>query len=1165
MFYGSIFSNMSLKIKFILLMMFIFLSGTVSSAQTTTPTIRSEQKTLVVGSAQHFPPFSTGMTDSTTGGFTVDFWKAVAAEAGLKYTLRVLPFRQILQEFKEGKIDILINLAISDERREFTDFSVPHVIVHGAVFVRKDETGIQSEDDLSGQSIIVLNADLAHDYAISKGWAKQLFLVGTVAEGLKILASGKHDAMLLNKRVGVQSLQLLGLTNIKPLKTPAGFSQKFAFAVPKGQAELLSQINEAMAITNTNGIYTTLHDKWFGIHEVKEHTLQNLLTYISLFIALVLVIYGYFYYQRQIERKQIELREKSRSHILELIMSDEPLPIILKAIVRDVEQENSAMLCSILLLDETGKCLLSGAAPSLPDFYNEAINGINIGFGVGSCGTAAFTNERVIVEDIQTHPYWAPYKELASKAKLASCWSEPIRSTQEKVLGTFAIYHNEVNQPSKADIILIEQAASLASIAIEKTQTKLRLQSNEERHTLAMKGTQEGLWDWNVLTNEVLFSPRWKSMLGYSENEIKNEFSEWERLVHPDDLDAALLKVKEVLNHKTEEYQTEFRMQHKDRHYINILARAFVSKDETGKIIRLVGTHLDITERKHSEEKLKLAASVFSHAGESIVITDAAGMILEVNDTFSHTTGYSREEAISKNPRILKSGRQPSEFYVDMWQALVKEGYWSGEIWNRRKNGEVYAEIKTISAVRDEHDITTHYVALSSDITPIKEHQKQLEHIAHYDILTNLPNRVLLADRLSQAMAQCHRHELSLAVIFLDLDGFKHVNDAYGHDIGDELLIALSTRMKEALREGDSLARIGGDEFVAVLADLVKVEDYEPILERLLLAASEPVTISDRVLNVSASIGVTFYPQDNVDADLLMRHADQAMYVAKQLGKNRYHLFNMVLDDAVKVQRENLEAIRSALDNHQFVLHYQPKVNMKIGTVVGVEALIRWQHPERGLLNPIEFLPAIENNPMMIEMGEWVINTVLTQISQWQAIGLNLPISTSVNIAAIQLQQPNFTQMLTTLLAAHPDVDPSYLELEVLETSVLDDIHHVSTSMNECMALGVNFALDDFGTGYSSLTYLRRLPAKLIKIDQSFVQDMLSDADDLAIVEGVIALAKSFKRDVIAEGVETIEHGTALLQLGCELAQGYGIARPMPASDIPAWVDEWSPDASWQI
>ena len=691
------------------------------------------------------------------------------------------------------------------------------------------------------------------------------------------------------------------------------------------------------------------------------------------------------------------------------------------------------------------------------------------------------------------------------------------------------------------------------------------INKSEERWRFALEGSGDGVWDWDVPTSKVWFSKQLKKMLGYAEDEIGTELKEWSSRVLPEDMPRVMEDLQSHFDGQTDAYTNEHRLRCKDGSYKWIFDRGMViARDAAGKPLRVVGVHTDISGRKQSEEKLKFAASVFTHARESIAITDAAGVIVDVNQTFTQTTGYSREESIGKNPRFLQSGRQSPQFYADMWQTLLKEGYWSGELWNRHKNGEVYAEMKTISAVRDEHGNTTHYVALGIDTTLMNEHQCQLERIAHYDLLTNLPNRSLLSDRLSQAMLQCSRHKQSLAVVLLDLDGFKAVNDVYGHDVGDEVLIALSVRMKEALRESDTLARIGGDEFGFVLADLARVEDCEPVLERLLLAASEPVTIGNVVLTVSASIGVTLYPQDSVDADQLMRHADQAMYMAKQSGKNRYHLFDIAQDEAVKVQRESLEAIRSALDTHQFVLYYQPKVNMKTGTVTGVEALIRWQHPERGLLNPIEFLPAIENNPMSIEMGEWVIDTALTQISLWQKMGLNKPIYTSVNIAAVQLQQPDFPKKLASLLAAHPDVKPHYLELEVLETSALDDVQHVSEIMHACMALGVQFSLDDFGTGYSSLTYLRRLPAELIKIDQSFVRDMLDDTDDLAIVESVVALAKSFKRDVIAEGVETIEHGTALLQLGCELAQGYGIARPMPASDVLAWISDWKPDVSWR-
>jgi predicted signal transduction protein with EAL and GGDEF domain len=379
--------------------------------------------------------------------------------------------------------------------------------------------------------------------------------------------------------------------------------------------------------------------------------------------------------------------------------------------------------------------------------------------------------------------------------------------------------------------------------------------------------------------------------------------------------------------------------------------------------------------------------------------------------------------------------------------------------------------------------------------------------------------------------------------------------------VGDELLVVVSQRMKTALREGDTLARMGGDEFVAVLIDLDQPEDCEPVLDRLLLAASDAVVVDHQTLYVSASIGVTLYPQDGADPDQLMRHADQAMYQAKQAGKNRYHLFDVAHDASVKTQRESLDHIRRALAENEFVLYYQPKVNMRTGEVIGVEALIRWQHPEFGFLAPNLFLPVIENHPLSIALGEWVIAAALAQIAAWREAGLDMPVS--VNVDARQVQQDGFVQGLEQMLAAHPDMRLHRLELELLETNALEDIARVAEVMRACRVLGVDFALDDFGTGYSSLTYLRRLPARLLKIDQSFVRDMLDDPEDMAIVDGVIGLATAFRRQVIAEGVETIAHGACLLPRGCELAQGYGIARPMPAAKIPGWVADWQPDATW--
>jgi diguanylate cyclase (GGDEF)-like protein/PAS domain S-box-containing protein len=584
-----------------------------------------------------------------------------------------------------------------------------------------------------------------------------------------------------------------------------------------------------------------------------------------------------------------------------------------------------------------------------------------------------------------------------------------------------------------------------------------------------------------------------------------------------------------------------------------------------GEKLGLVGVIADITERKHAAEKLQLAANVFTHAREGIVITDANGTIIDANDTFTHITGYAREEVLGQNPRILKSGRQSAEFYGAMWTSLIERGSWSGEIWNRRKNGEVYPEMQAISSVRDEAGQTVNYVALFSDISEMKAHQKQLEQIAHYDALTGLPNRLLLADRLHQAMVQSQRRDNSLAVVFLDLDGFKAINDTHGHNIGDEVLVTVAQRMKAVLRDGDTLARIGGDEFVVLLTDLTHSHDCEPLLNRLLHAAGTPmsVVVKDHsvTLQVSTSAGVTLYPQDNADADLLMRHADQAMYAAKHAGKNRFHLFDLARDEAAKAQRESLAHIRRALDQQEFELFYQPKVNLHSGQVIGAEALIRWQHPERGLLAPVAFLPAIEDHPISIEVGEWVIATALGQVSAWRAHGLDTVVS--VNISVRQLQEADFTTRLAQLLAAHPDVHPRCLQLEVLETSALEDKAQVGAAMNACHAIGVSFALDDFGTGYSSLSYLKHLPAQTLKIDQSFVRDMLVDPNDLAIVSGVIGLAKAFGREVIAEGVETPAHGALLLSIGCELAQGYGIARPMPPNELPGWVVNWQSSANW--
>ncbi|MDM5178401.1 EAL domain-containing protein [Massilia sp. DJPM01] len=591
-------------------------------------------------------------------------------------------------------------------------------------------------------------------------------------------------------------------------------------------------------------------------------------------------------------------------------------------------------------------------------------------------------------------------------------------------------------------------------------------------------------------------------------------------------------------------------------------------RDADGQVVGVVLVFSDVSEKYHIEKSLR-HRQIMMERTENMAHLASFELDIDANITtwspeMFHIFG--RDPALG-SPNLQGQAElftpQSAQKLLDAVDKVVSDGTpYELELMTLQPDGEQRACLVKGFPERDDSGRVVRLTGLVQDITERKEYENQLKYLAHFDALTKLPNRVLSADRLQQAMAQEKRCGRQLAVVYLDLDGFKAINDRHGHATGDQVLITVSKRMMETLRKGDTLARLGGDEFMIVLVGLEDTSASAPLLNRLLAAVAEPVQVGVLSLQVSASLGVTFYPQaQDIEPDQLLRQADQAMYHAKLAGKNRYQIFDAAQDSHVRFQHESLARIRLALALREFVLHYQPQVNMRNGKIIGAEALIRWQHPDKGLLAPAVFLPVIEDHSLAVDVGEWVIDTALTQIELWHAAGIDLPVS--VNIGARQLQQNDFVARLQAILANHPHVDPTYLELEVLETSALADIAQVGQVIDDCAKIGVMFALDDFGTGYSSLTYLKRLRVARIKIDQSFVRDMLKDPDDLAILQGVIGLAAAFKREVIAEGVETVAHGTLLLQLGCELAQGYGIARPMPPEQMPAWAAAWQPDAAW--
>ncbi len=561
---------------------------------------------------------------------------------------------------------------------------------------------------------------------------------------------------------------------------------------------------------------------------------------------------------------------------------------------------------------------------------------------------------------------------------------------------------------------------------------------------------------------------------------------------------------------------------------------------------------IDVTERKRSEERLRLAASVFATSQEGILISDADNQIVDVNPAFTRLTGYTRDEVLGQKPHFLSTNYQSQECYAKMWQALNTRGRWRGEIVNRRKSGEEYIEQLSIVAVKDEQDRLQHYVGAFSDISLIKAHEADLDRIAHYDILTSVPNRRLLGDRMEQAIGRARRLGKRLAVCYLDLDGFKPINDQFGHEGGDRMLVEISRRLQSMSRSDDTVARLGGDEFVLLWNGIEHESECYHALERILKEVSAPMMFDGVPVSVSVSIGVTLYPDDNVDADSLLRHADHAMYSAKQLGKNRYQMFDARLERQISSHIEFLDKVAQGLDKDQFELYYQPKADCIAGTVNGVEALLRWNEPILGLVGPHEFLPLIENDSLAFRMGRWVMEQAVRQAKLWNDMGITLPIS--INIFPYHLKYPAFIDDLHNAITQHwPQMPKGRLLMEIVETADLEELGPIEHVINECLKMGIGFSLDDFGTGYSSLIYLRRLSVEELKIDRSFIRDMLVDPEDEAIVTGVIGLGHAFGLRVVAEGVESSQQAKYLVNLGCSVVQGYGLGRPMPAALLQEW------------
>ena len=749
-------------------------------------------------------------------------------------------------------------------------------------------------------------------------------------------------------------------------------------------------------------------------------------------------------------------------------------------------------------------------------------------------------------------------------------------------------------------------------------------QAAEARWAAAQSVAGEGYWDWDLTTDRVYYSARWKALLGYAPEALGESLEEWTSRLHPDDLPACQGAFERHRDGTAAGFEAEFRLCDHDGAWRWFQCRGrIVDRDAEQRPLRMVGALADVTERRQAERSLAYLVGLGSLLAETsrallAAQPEAMDQVLERvlgalarrldlaraciqllgSDGQALTTIHewcaaevaprrlgAEPVPVAALPRWMETLRHEEEVRIDDLSALP--GSWA-------RDRQVLAELGIRAAVavplrlgaglagclvaemasgpRAWRDGEVRALRLLGDLIGaalerrrlaqmLMESRHRMERAVLFDPLTGLPNRVLLAERMRTAMAAARAGGTELAVCSLDLDGFKILNDSLGREVGDLLLYAVATRLREQVRESDSVARLGGDEFVLLLGGFENPLACARVLEPLLVVLGEPYQVGERQLRVTASLGVTLYPRDPADADTLLRHADHAMYRAKQRGRNCYRFFNPSRDRQARARHSRLERIAVAIERDELVLYFQPKVDMRRGRVIGAEGLVRWRHPQEGLLPPGAFIPLLVGTAVEQRLDAWVLETGLDQLVAWRELGLDL--SLSLNISARSVQHPNFVQDLGERLARRTGFVPETLSLEILESEALVDLEAVACVMQHCAGLGVGFALDDFGTGYSSLTYFRRLPAQVLKIDQTFVRDMLRSPDDRNIVEGVVGLARAFRREVIAEGVESAAHGLVLLRMGCDQAQGYGVAEPMAAGLLPDWVAGYRPPPLW--
>lgn len=700
----------------------------------------------------------------------------------------------------------------------------------------------------------------------------------------------------------------------------------------------------------------------------------------------------------------------------------------------------------------------------------------------------------------------------------------------------------------------LERKRQLSTLVADKTRD---LATQLARHRSFIAASNTASWEYDLVTATLNCGPEYFAMLGFPAAEQKEASADlatfWTNLLHPADVEQAHSTFQHYLQRNDNSlYENTFRMRHRNGHWIWVLSRGRCIGPENARNL-MVGTHIDITARKESELQLQLLAQLFEQSAEGLVITDSARKIVQVNRAFCQISGYQPDDVLGKDPGMLSSGKHDSHFYRAMWQAIDTTGSWKGEIWNRRKDGQIYPEWLSISKIAGVEPNEFFYVGLFSDISQYKEDEAQIRFLAEFDPLTSLPNRMLLIDRTEQALAHCQSTRQALTMFVINIDRFKQVNESLGHKAGDALLVDVAKRLQALCRAQDTVSRLSSDEFVVLRPDC-NADAAATLAEHILTSMLLPWHIAGHELVLSASVGIALFGHDGNSFHDLYKHADIAMYQAKHQGGNTYRFFTPQMQKHHTRQLVVENALRKAIERQELHLVFQPQLALSTQQLAGFEVLLRWTNAELGAVSPAEFIPLAERTGLIIPIGEWVLANAVTQLAQWQRIG-HRHLTLAINLSPLQFRQAGLFDMLQQLLLAN-QIAANTIELEITESAVMDDPDEASRLIAQFSAAGYNIAIDDFGTGYSSLSYLKRFALSKLKIDQSFVRDLLTDDDDKAIVSAIINMAASLGISTIAEGVETAEQKALLRELGCSAIQGYFYSKPLAADAATSFIED---------